>query len=73
VSALSNCVWTPEHGAVLCEQKIRSQGGESRALYRLTFDPIERRFVFYAVSRPGDPMTPVPLTLALDDTAVRYS
>jgi hypothetical protein len=50
-SALSNCVWTPEHGAVLCEQKIRSHAGETRALNLFTFDPSRPQFVLYVPSR----------------------
>lgn len=63
VSALSSCVWTPEHDAVLCEQKIRSPAGERRAINLFTFDPAQERFVFYVLSRPGDPMNPVPLSI----------
>jgi hypothetical protein len=35
-SALSNCVWTPQHAAVLCEQTITSQAGVRHALNLFT-------------------------------------
>jgi hypothetical protein len=63
VSALSNCVWTPERGAVLCEQTIQSQTGEARALNLFTFDATSRRYVLYVVSHLGDPVEPVSLAI----------
>jgi hypothetical protein len=61
VSALSNCAWTPEHGGVVCEQVITGPTGARHALNLYTFDAAEKRYVFYGLPRPGEPMTPVPL------------
>jgi hypothetical protein len=62
-SALSSCAWTAQHGAVLCEQSIKTPGGPRHALSLFTFDSSAGRFVFYVLGQPGDPMRPVPLTI----------
>jgi hypothetical protein len=62
-SALSNCAWTPAHGAVLCEQDITTPTGKLHAFNLFTFDPAAGTYVFYVLGHPGDPMRPVPLTI----------
>jgi len=63
VSAVSHCGWTPEHAGVVCEQTIRSPDGERRVLNVFTFDPAAKRFVFYAITHPGDALSPVALSI----------
>ena len=63
MSALSSCAWTPQHGAVLCEQTITTPGGPRRALSLFTFDAGAGKFVFYTLGQPSDAMRPVPLTI----------
>jgi hypothetical protein len=63
-SALSRCVWTPAHGAVLCEQDILTPDGALHAQNLFTFDPATGRYFLYTLSHPGDPMPPVPFTIA---------
>ena len=70
VSAMSNCAWTPEHGAVLCEQRITMPDGEHRALSLFAFDPATSHYVFYVLQKPGDPANPV--ALAIDGTTWTY-
>jgi len=62
-SALSTCAWTPQHGAVLCEQTVTTPNGVRHALNLFTFDRAAGKFVFYVLSQPGDPMRPVPLAI----------
>ena len=62
-SALSSCAWTPQHGAVLCEQTISTPAGIRHALNLFTFEPVAGRFVFYVLGQPGDAMRPVPLAI----------
>ncbi|MDQ6828914.1 MAG: hypothetical protein M3081_08615 [Gemmatimonadota bacterium] len=63
VSARSNCVWTPEHGAVLCEQRIVTPSGAKSALSLFSFGSRSHKYVFYGLSDPGDPMRPVSLVI----------
>ncbi len=62
-SALSTCAWTPQHGAVLCEQTITTPAGPRHALNLFTFDATTGKFTFYALGQPGDAMRPVPLAI----------
>lgn len=62
-SAISNCVWTPERGAVLCEQRLTTPDGEHRALDLFTFDPAGSRYALYVISRPGEAASPVALSI----------
>ncbi len=63
VSALSRCGWTPAGGALVCEQTITMPDGERHALNFFMPDSSGRRYVFYVLQRPGDPLRPVPLTI----------
>jgi hypothetical protein len=63
MSALSICTWTPQHGAVLCEQTITTPGGARHALSLFTFEAGAGKFVFYTLGQPGDAMRPVPLAI----------
>lgn len=58
-SALSECAWTPQRGAVICEQTITSPGGVRRALDLYTFDSTAHQFVFYVLGKAGDAMQPI--------------
>jgi hypothetical protein len=62
-SAVSSCAWTPQHGAVLCEQTVTTPAGARHALNLFTFDRTAEKFVFYVLGQPGDPMRPVPLAI----------
>jgi hypothetical protein len=62
-SALSRCVWTPEHVAVLCDQSITLPTGTQRALNLFTFDSATNKYAFYVLTQPGKPMQPVPLSI----------
>jgi hypothetical protein len=62
-SARSNCAWSPDGGAVICEQAITSPEGVQHALNFFTRDPRSGRFVFYVIGNPGDTIRPVPLTI----------
>ena len=62
-SALSSCAWTPQRGAVLCEQTITTPGGERHALNLFTFNTGTGSYSFYILGQPGDPMRPVALTI----------
>ena len=62
-SALSDCAWTPQHGAVICEQTISTPTGIRHAQNLFTVDLRGNRFAFYGLSQPGDPMRPVPLSI----------
>ena len=62
-SALSSCAWTPQRGAVLCEQTITTPGGERHALNLFTFNSTTGSYSFYVLGQPGDPMRPVALAI----------
>ena len=62
-SALSSCAWTPQHGAVLCEQTITTPAGARHALNLFTFDAAAGKFFFYVLGQPGDGLRPVPLAI----------
>ena len=49
---------------MLCEQTITAPAGVRQAFSLLTFNPVERKYVFYSLGRPGDPMRPVPLAIS---------
>ncbi|CAN5476717.1 hypothetical protein BH09GEM1_BH09GEM1_29140 [soil metagenome] len=61
VSARSTCVWTPRHGALLCEQRVEGPLGASTALNLFTADSVVGGFVLYVLSRPGSTVAPLPL------------
>ena len=63
MSALSNCVWTPAHGAVLCDQTISTPKGDQHALNLFTFDAAGGSYVLYGLQHPGDPMRLTPLAI----------
>ena len=63
-SALSTCAWTPVHSAVVCEQTSTMPAGVRHSLSLFTFDPLDRKYLFYALGKPGDPMHPVPLAIS---------
>ncbi len=69
-SALSSCVWTPQHTAVLCEQTITRQSDVRHALNLFTFDPATSRYYLYAVPQPGKPAVTAPI--AIDGTRWIY-
>ncbi len=54
ISTVSNCVWTPRHSAVLCEQKISSPSGQRAALNLFTVRPGDGTYELYVVGRPGE-------------------
>lgn len=54
-SFLSNCAWIPQHGAVLCDQKISSPSGYRAALNLFTVRPGGHGYELYVVVNPGDP------------------
>jgi hypothetical protein len=62
-SALSTCVWTPQHSAVLCEQTITSSSGQRHALNLYTFEPAGPKYFLYVVPQPGNPSAPVPIEI----------
>jgi hypothetical protein len=62
-AAVSSCAWTPRHGAVICEQLIRSGSTESRALDLYTFDAASGKYLFYLLQQPGEAMRPTPLAV----------
>jgi hypothetical protein len=62
-SARSNCAWSPDGNAVICEQAITSPQGVQHALNFFTRDPRNDRFVFYVLGNPGDTIRPVRLTI----------
>ena len=62
-SAVSNCAWTATHTAVLCDQIVTTPKATLHALSLFTFDPAAKKFVFYGLSHPGDPMKPTPLSI----------
>lgn len=69
-SALSDCAWTPQRGAVICEQTITSPAGVRRALDLYTFDSTAHKFAFYVLGKPGDTMQPIDF--AVDGTTWTY-
>ena len=62
-SAVSQCVWTPQRGAVICEQAISSPQGARHAANFFTFDSATASYAFYVLTRPGATMVPVPLEI----------
>jgi len=62
-SALSSCVWTPQHSGVLCEQTVTTPSAVLHALNLYTFDPATGRYTYYGVTQPGQPVRPVPITI----------
>jgi hypothetical protein len=62
-SALSTCAWTPQHGAVICEQTLTTPNGVHRALNMFTFEPAAGKFFFYVLGQPGDEMRAVSLAI----------
>ena len=62
-AARSNCAWSPDGAAVICEQAITSPQGIQHALNFFTRDPRGGRFVFYVLNDPGDTIRPVPLSI----------
>ncbi len=62
-SALSNCAWTATRTAVLCDQIVTTPKATLHALSLFTFEPAMKKFVFYGLSHPGDPMKPTPLSI----------
>ena len=69
-SALSDCAWTPQKGAVICEQTIASPTGVRRALDLYAFDSTAHKFAFYVLGTPGDAMQPIDF--AVDGTTWTY-
>jgi hypothetical protein len=69
-SALSDCVWTPQHAAVLCDQTITAPAGMRHALNLFTFDPASSKYFLYVVQPPGSVTTPV--TIAIEGTRWIY-
>ncbi len=63
ISARSSCGWSPQHGGVLCEQRITTPGSSSRALDLFVPDTTNGAFVLYVVSHPGSELAPVPFTI----------
>lgn len=62
-SALSDCVWTPQGGAVLCEQTITTPGGMRHAENLFTWDSTTSHYFLYVAQAPGDTLSPVPLAI----------
>jgi|GEM_PF-2369442 len=63
MSARSSCVWTPRHGGLVCEQRIDSPTGASTSLNFFTEAPATGDFALYVLSRPGDVVSPVTLSI----------
>ena len=63
VSARSTCTWSPQHAAVLCEQRITAPTGVSTALTLFAPDSSGGQFVLYVLSRPGATLNPVAFTI----------
>lgn len=62
-SARSSCVWTPQHGAVLCEQQIVAPDGPHTALNLFTLNRATGKYELYVVNQPGAPAYQVPFTI----------
>lgn len=62
-SARSDCAWTPQHGAVLCEQQITTPDGPRTALNLFTFKPATGMYELYVVNQPGEPAYHVQFTI----------
>jgi hypothetical protein len=54
ISTVSNCTWTPQHSAVLCEQQISSSTAHRVALNLFTVRPEDGSYELYVVDRPGE-------------------
>ena len=63
VSARSNCAWSPDGAAVICEQAVTTPQGVQHALNFFMPDPRSGGFAFYVLNNPGDTIRPVPLTI----------
>lgn len=63
-SALSDCVWTPQGGAVLCEQTITTPNGVRHAENLFTWDSVSSHYFLYVAQTPGDTLSPVPISIA---------
>ena len=63
ISALSNCVWTPEQGAVLCEQHLEGAPGVRTALNLFAADSASGVYALYVLTHAGDTLTPVPIVI----------
>jgi hypothetical protein len=62
-SARSSCAWTPQGGAVLCEQTISTPNGVRRAQDLFVRDSAGSRYFLYVAQTPGDTLAPVPLAI----------
>jgi len=62
-SARSDCVWTPQHTAVLCEQTITAPSGVRHAHNLFTFEPTTAKYFLYVVQQPGTAAPPVPFAI----------
>ncbi len=63
VAARSECIWTPAHGAVLCDQQITTPTGPHTALNLFTVQAADGRYELYVLNRPGEPMYQVQFTI----------
>lgn len=61
---LSTCAWTPQHVAVVCDQTISPADGERHVTNVYAFNAVDKRYVFYSLGKPGEPIQAVPLTIA---------
>ncbi len=64
VSARTSCAWSPYHAGVLCEQHLTTPKGATTALDLFTSDSASKRYNLYVLQKSGEPMTPVPFTIA---------
>ena len=62
-SARSACTWSPQHGAVICEQRISAPTGVTTAVNVFAPDSADGEFVLYVLSRPGSTMQPVAFSI----------
>jgi hypothetical protein len=62
-SVLSDCVWTPQRAAVLCEQTITASSGVRHVLNLFTFDAATSHYFLYVVPNPGASSAPVSIAI----------
>jgi hypothetical protein len=63
VSAQSHCAWTPQRGAVLCEQRIDGAPGVRTAINLFTADSASGRYALYVLVHQGDTIAPLPIVI----------
>ncbi len=64
VGGITDCNWSPNHGYLVCDQKVQTPAGPSNDLSIYTYDEKEHTYQFFGLSRNNGNVRRPKLTIA---------